>query len=92
YNQGTEAVADWLATFSAVVAADPDHIAVSDGRDSLTLQQLHDRAQQLANVLRARLAPDAWAVLFKRKNIHTAVAMTACALAGRPYLEVPAWY
>lgn len=92
YNQSTAAVPDWLDTFNAAVAADPDHIAVSDGRDSLTLRQLHDRAQQLARVLQARLVPDAWAVLFKSKNIHTAVAMTACALAGRPYLEVPAWY
>lgn len=92
HNLSPVAVPDWLDTFNACVAADPDHVAVSDGRDSLTLQQLHDQAQRLAQVLRARLAPDAWAVLFKRKNIHTAVAMTACALAGRRYLEVPAWY
>lgn len=92
YNQGTAAVPDWLDRFNAAVAADPDHIAVSDGRDSLTLRQLHDQAQRLARIVQARLAPDAWAVLYKRKNIHTAVAMTACALAGRPHLEVPAWY
>lgn len=92
YNRSAADVPDWLDTFSASVTAEPDHIAVSDGRDSLTLQQLHDQAQRLARVLQARLAPDAWAVLFKRKNIHTAVAMTACALAGRRYLEIPAWY
>ena len=92
YNQATAATPDWLDTFSAAVAADPDHIAVSDGHHSLTLRQLHDQAQQLAGVLRASLAPDAWTVLFKRKNAHTVVAMTASALAGRPYLEVPSWY
>jgi len=92
FNQATAATPDWLDTFSTAVAADPDHIAVSDGHHSLTLRQLHDQAQQLARVLQARLAPDAWTVLFKRKNVHTVVAMTASALAGRPYLEVPSWY
>ncbi len=92
YNQSERVVPDWLDTFLAAVTANPEHIAVSDGQDSLTLQRLHDQAQQLARTLQARLAPEAWAVVFKRKNVHTAVAMTACALAGRPYLELPAWY
>ena len=92
YNQSAAPVPDWLDSFMSAVQTHPDHLAVSDGQNCLTLQQLHDQALRLAVVLQARLAAGAWAVLFKRKNVNTAVAMTACALAGRPYLELPNWY
>lgn len=92
YNQLTQPVPNWYDTLQRAVAAAPQHVAVTDGQQSLTLAQLLHQATLLAEVLVERVAVEHWIVLHKHKNVATAVAMTACALAGRPYVELPAWY
>lgn len=92
FNQLAHPVPDWYDTLAHAVAAAPQHPAVTDGQQTLTLAELLHQATLLAEVLIERVDVEGWVVLHKHKNVATAVAMTACALAGRPYLELPAWY
>lgn len=92
YNQTMQANPDWQHSLEQALKSDPERLAISDGSQALTLAQLVVQARELAGVLVERLPAGHWAVLHKHKNVQTAIAMMACALAGRPYLELPTWY
>ena len=81
------------ARFEAQVAATPDRIAVTDDQSSLTYAQLNERADQLANLLRAKgVCPNQIVALMMPRSTEMMVAVLATLKAGGAYLPIDAGF
>ncbi|MDO8363240.1 MAG: LLM class flavin-dependent oxidoreductase [Actinomycetota bacterium] len=75
------------------VASTPHRTAVVQGNDELTYQQLHDRSQALATVLRAHgVAADVLVGVHVERSIDLLVAVLGVLLAGGAYVPLDPGY
>lgn len=84
----------WLhAQIEAQAARAPSALAVMCGDESLTYQQLNQRANQLAGALRARgVGPDRFAAIFLERSVEMIVAVLGVLKAGGAYLPLEPAY
>ncbi|MBS0644021.1 MAG: amino acid adenylation domain-containing protein [Proteobacteria bacterium] len=75
--------------FEAQVAAAPDRLAVTDGRESLSYRELNDRANGLAHVLRARgVHAERLVGLLLDRSVDLVVGVLGILKAGGAYLPL----
>lgn len=79
--------------FEAQVAKTPNAIALSSGDETLTYQELNDRANQLAHVLRQKgVAPDRLVGVCLERSAALVVALLGVLKAGGAYLPLDSIY
>jgi amino acid adenylation domain-containing protein len=77
------------ALFERWAASAPDALAVTDGNESLSYQQLNVRANRLANRLRAGgVGPEALVAVYCERSLDMVVALIAIHKAGAAYVPL----
>ncbi|NQZ09207.1 MAG: amino acid adenylation domain-containing protein, partial [Algicola sp.] len=86
----------FVQMFEAKVVETPDAVALVFDSDSLTYQQLNEKANQLAHVIRhaaqqqsgAELAPDTLIAMYLHRSAQTIISIFAILKAGAAYVPI----